>query len=190
VKNRLMLALAALIVSGGAGAQSLDLNLSNDAVEGTFEGAVGGTGMGKSSYDFSVLFSEREGDNNWLVGGGYTVAGDAGSDVPGLELGVSIKLYTMEVAKYDVTAIPLGGHIRYSPPTLNRFYAQVQGYWAPGIVTLYDGDEFYYAGAKFGYEVLPSADVYIGYRNIYVDIKNRDDERVSENWMVGVKLTF
>ncbi len=190
MKKRLMLALTALIMGSGVHAQSLDLNLNNNAVEGTFEGAVGGTGMGKSSYDFSLLFSERRNDNNWMLGGGFTVAGDAGSDVPGLELGVSIKLYTMQVAKYDVTAIPLGGHIRYSPPAFNRFYILAQGYWAPRIVTLYDGDEFYYTGLRLAYEILPSADVYIGYRNIYVDIKNRDDERVSENGMMGIKLRF
>ena len=190
MKIRSILALVVLVVSSGANAQSLDMNLSNDTVEGVFEGAVGGTGLGKSSYDFSVLFSERKDENNWMIGGGFTVSGDAGSDVPGLQFGVGVKVYTMEVAKFDVTAIPLGGHVKYAPPAMNRLFVMGSAFWAPQIVTLYDGDEFIYSSFKVGYEILPAADVYIGYRNIFVDIKNRDDERVSETWMAGVKLAF
>jgi hypothetical protein len=190
VKKRMILAFVTSFICGGVSAQSVDLNLSNDTVEGVFSGAVGGTGMGKSRYDISVLFSEEGDDENWMAGGGFTVSGDAGSDAPGLELGVGIKAYIMEVAKYDVSAIPLGGYVRYAPPVMNRFYVLASLFWAPEIVTFYDGEEFKYGQLKFGYELLPTADFYLGYRNIDADIKNRRDEEVAEGWMAGVKLTF
>ena len=188
--RRITLAFISILFGGVAHAQSVDMNLSNDTVEGVFEAPVTGTGFGKSYYDISALFSERNEDNNWIIGAGFTVTGDAGSDVPGLELGVGIKAYAMEVAKFDVTAMPLGGHLRYAPPGLNRFYFKGSLYWAPEIVTLYDGDEFIYSTVKFGYEILPTADVYAGYRDISIDIKNRNDEKVAANWMVGVTLKF
>ena len=188
--KRITLALVSTLLSGAIYAQSLDMNLSNDTVEGAFEAPVTGTGFGKSYYDISVIFSERDEDNNWIAGGGFTVTGDAGSDVPGLELGVGVKVYAMEVAKFDVTAIPLGGHFRYAPPGMNRLFLRGALFWAPEIVTLYDGDEFVHSSVKLGYEILPTADVYVGYRDISIDIKNRDDEKVAANWMVGVTLTF
>lgn len=188
--KRMMVAVVASLAWNIAGAQSLDMNLSNNTVEGVFAAPVSGTGLGRSSYDVSVLFSERDDDNNWMLGGGFTVTGEAGSDAPGLEFGVGVKAYTMEVAKYDVTAIPLGGHIRYAPPGMNRLFFKASLYWAPEIVTLYDGDQFLYITSRVGYEILPTADLYLGYRNIDVDIKNRDDVRVAESWMLGVQLTF
>lgn len=190
MKKRMLLALFASTFCGAANAQKVDVNMSENDVEFVFTGNVAGTGLGKSSYDFTALYAERSGDNNWLTGGGFMVSGASRVEVPGLEFGVGIKVYFMEVSKYDVTAFPLGGYVRYSPLMMNRFYAKASAFWAPQVTTLYDGEEFLFTSGQLGFSILPNADLYVGYRDIYVDIKNRDDERLTGTWFAGMQMTF
>ncbi len=175
---------------GAVMAQSIDFNLSDESAEAAFIGPINGTGFGRSSYDISLLYSDKDADDNWMTGLGFTVAGEAGADAPGLEFGVGIKAYLLEVAKNDVVAIPLGGHIRYAPPRFSRFFAMVSLFYAPKIVTFNDGDDFLRTGVQLGYEILPQTDLYVGYRNVEVELKDGPDVTVDEAWHVGLKLTF
>lgn len=181
-----------LLASSGLYAQTLDFNLSNDTAKAALFAPVASTGFGKSAYQISVLFSDKEVDNNWMVGGGFSVSGEAGADVPGLEFGVSINAYIVEVAAYEIIAIPLGAHARYSPPSLSRFFGKLAVEYAPDIVTFNDADKLVLAMARLGYEILPNADVYLGYRNIQAGIKDQPDSdaTIDEGWHIGVNLTF
>ncbi len=188
--KRVGCAVLVLFSCGGIQAQTLDFNLSNDAVEAAFSAPFATTGFGKSAYQIGVLFSDRGDDNNWMTGGGFSVSGEAGADVPGLEFGVSVNAYIAEVANYDLAAIPLGAHIMYRPPLLNRFFAKLALEYAPDIVTFNDGDKLVLSAVRTGYEILPNADIYLGYRNIRMGIKNQSTVAIDEGWHVGVNLSF
>lgn len=178
------------LLCSGIHAQTLDFNLSNDTAEAAFAAPFASTGFGRSSFGVSVLFSDKDADNNWITGGGITVAGEAGADVPGLEFGVSVNGYIAEVAAYDLVAIPLGAQVRYTPPQFSRFFGMLAMEYAPDIVTFNDGEKLAKSVVRVGYEILPDADVYVGYRNIRVGIKNRPDVGVDEGWYLGVNLRF
>lgn len=188
--KRVGCAVLVLFSCGGIQAQTLDFNLSNETVEGTFSAPFASTGFGKSAYHISVLFSDTNADNNWMTGGGFSVFGEAGADVPGLEFGVSVNGYISEVAAADFAAIPLGAHVSYRPPQLNRFFAKLAIEYAPGIVTFNDGDKLVLSAMRMGYEILPNADLYLGYRNIRVGIEDQPNATVDEGWHVGVSLSF
>jgi len=192
VLKQVFCAFFGLLACSSLHAQTLDFNLSNDTAEAALFAPFASTGFGKSAYQISVLFSDKEVDNNWMVGGGFSVSGEAGTDVPGLEFGVSINAYIAEVAAYELIALPLGAHARYSPPPLSRFFGKVAVEYAPDIVTFNDADQLVLAVARLGYEILPNADVYLGYRNIQVGIKDQpnSDVTIDKGWHIGVNLTF
>ncbi len=183
-------AVLVLFACSGIRAQTLDLNLSNETAEAAFSAPFASTSFGKSAYQISVLFSENNADNNWITGAGFFVSGEAGVDAPGLEFGVGVNIYLSEVENQQFAAIPLGAHVMYRPPMLNRFFAKLAFEYAPDIVTFNDGDKLLLSLVRTGYEILPNADIYVGYRNIQVGLKDGPDQTIDEGWHVGVHLSF
>ncbi len=171
-------------------AQSLDINLNDDTVQGVLALPLPWGGFGRSSWDLGVLYHEAERDDNWLFTLGAQVQGAAGADAPGLEFGAGLKLFVADVNQKDVAAATLGIGVRYAPPAFSRFYGSLSGYYAPDIVTFNDGEDFFAGDFRFGYEILPEAELYLGYRNIEAGIKNGQDATVAEGWLVGMKILF
>lgn len=188
--KRVGCALLVLFACSGIRAQTLDLNLSNDTAEAAFSAPFASTSFGKSAYQISVLFSENDADNNWITGAGFFVSGEAGADAPGLEFGVGVNVYIGEVSTQQFAAIPLGAQVTYRPPLLNRFFTKLAVEYAPDIVTFNDGDKLLLSLVRAGYEILPNADIYVGYRNTQVGIKDGPNMAVDEGWHVGVHLSF
>lgn len=177
-------------LSAPASAQSLDVNLNDDTVEVKVGMPLNWGGFGRSSWDVGMLYHDTDRDSNWLFTLGAQVQGAAGADAPGLEFGAGMKLFVADVNQYDVSAATLGVGLRYAPPAASRFYAALSGYYAPDIVTFSDGEDFFAGELRFGYEILPEAEIYLGYRNIEAGIKNKQDATVAEGWLVGLKILF
>jgi predicted porin len=63
-------------------------------------------------------------------------------------------------------------------------------FYAPSIVAFGDADQMYEFEMRVEYELLPTANVYLGYRSIKADIKNRKDITVDESAVVGLRFKF
>jgi hypothetical protein len=172
-------------------AQSLDFSLSNDSALLDYSSPLQLGGFGRSSWDVSFLYKDNDiGDDNVMGGLGLMVAGDAGTDAPGLEFGAGFKMFVADVAIYDVSALTLHGLVRYAHPAYSRFFMAVELDYSPDIVTFQDGERFLGTAARFGYEILPEADIYVGYRSYEVDIENGPDVDIEQGGHVGLRLTF
>jgi len=178
---------------GSVNAQSFDFNLSDESAEAKLMLPLGFGSLGQSQWDISLLYKDSDsGKDDNLVGGlGFEVVGEAGSDAPGLEFGVGMKGYYGEADEDDIGAFTLGGMLRYSPPSLSRFFGIARLNYAPKIVSFRDAERFWAVEARMGYEILPTAEIYIGYRDVEAKIEDKNsDVEVAKGAYIGVTFHF
>jgi len=176
----------AATISGTSSAASLDLNLSNESAQIRFAAVTGGTTVGRTEASIGFLYTE---DDVYILDLGLLVVDVAGSKSPGLEIGVGPKLYFGDANKGEAIAIGLGGRLRYKFQALQRLNLGLEGYYAPDIVAFADADNMYEVEFRTGYEILPTADIYVGYRRIRAEF-DKGDETLDESIMFGFKMSF
>jgi hypothetical protein len=180
------LLVGAVTFSSHATAASLDLNLNNKSAQLRLATVIGGTTMGRTQTSIGFLYND---DEKYVLDLGLLVIDVAGSKSPGLEIGVGPKLYFADGDKGEAVAIGLGGQLRYKIPALQRINFGLEGYYAPDIVAFAEANNMYEVGFRIGYEILPTADVYAGYRRIRAEF-DKGDETLDESLMLGFKLSF
>jgi hypothetical protein len=178
--------ISAVTFSSHATAASLDLNLNSKSAQLRLATVIGGTTMGRTQTSVGFLYND---DEKYVLDLGLLVIDVAGSKSPGLEIGVGPKLYFADGDKGEAVAIGLGGQLRYKIPALQRINFGLEGYYAPDIVAFADADNMYEVGFRIGYEILPTADVYGGYRRIRAEF-DKGNETLDESLMLGFKLSF
>lgn len=186
---RILLVVMCMIMSSAVYARSLDLNLSGESAQIKYATLIGATNYGRTELGFGFLYQE---DKNYLGEVSLLVIDEAGSKSPGLELGVGTKFYYAYADKPDlnVSAIGLGGQLRYRHAKAPRIVYGAALFYAPGIVTFQDGDQLFEADARIEYEILPTANIYVGYRYIETEIKNRDDLTIDDTFILGLRFKF
>jgi hypothetical protein len=177
---------AGTFICGNSSAASLDLNLSNKSAQIRLASTIGGTTMGRTESSIGFMYND---DEKYVVDVGLLVVDVAGSKSPGLEIGVGPKFYFADGDKGEAIAIGLGGRLRYKIPALQRLNFNLEGYFAPDIVAFADANNMYEVDFRIGYEILPTADVYAGYRRIRAKF-DLGDETLDESMMFGFKLSF
>jgi len=186
---RLMLVLLLSVISSTSLARSFDINLSSDAAQFKYGSLVGGTNYGRTEMGIGFLYNE---DDNYLGEIGLLVIDEAGTKTPGLELGVGPKFWFggSDKANVDVAAIGLGGQFRYKNFNVPRIVYGASVYYAPSIVSFMDADNMLEYDIRVEYELLPTANVYVGYRSIEADIKNRDNVDIDKSAILGLRFKF
>ena len=178
-----------IAISAPGMAATLDLNLSDESAQVKYGMHVGGTTLGRSELTFGFLYNDNDNKNKTMGEVGLLVIDAAGSKSPGLEIGVGPKLYYADGINGNALAIGLGGKLRYKLPTLTRMLLSAEGYYAPGIVSFADADNMYEIDLRIGYEIIPTADLYAGYRLIKADF-DKGKEAIDETAMFGMKFRF
>jgi len=172
--------------SANTSAASFDLNLNNKSAQVRFASVIGGTTMGRTETSVGFLYNDEE---KYVLDISLLVVDVAGSKSPGLEIGVGPKFYFADGDKGEAIAIGLGGRLRYKIPAIQRLNFGLEGYYAPDIVAFANADNMYEVEFRTGYEILPTADIYAGYRRIRAKF-DLGDETLDESIMFGFKLSF
>jgi len=184
--------IAALFTAGPglATAQGMDINLGNKSASFRYNAFVGGSTFGRTELNFGFLYNS---DKNRYGDVGLLVVDQAGSKAPGLEVGIGPKVMFLWDNDRDAkgAVIALGGRLNYKPQKLNRLRAGLEGYYAPNITSFIDSKSAYYLEARLGYEVLPTATAYIGYRRIYGSFnKDYGSGTLDNTGMLGIQFRF
>ncbi|AWB65021.1 hypothetical protein C2869_00550 [Saccharobesus litoralis] len=169
-------------ITGVAQAQNkaLDLALSNKTAKISY----GHSGIGsensyvQASYfhhdedadlaDIAFLVGKAQNMNNLLVGGKvfYGSVGDA--DGGGLAIGAQ--------GQYKLAA---------------ELYLRGQAYYAPQVVSFGDAENYVEVEARLSYQLMPEAEVSLGYRDISVDIKDSPvDAELHSGGFLALTLKF
>ncbi len=186
---RWVLFFALVVTSLAVQGRSLDVNLNNDTAQFNLSiFPAGSTRFGETQVDVGFLYTT---DDDFIGSVGLIVTGQTGSGSPGLDAGVGLRLFGGNTEKNnDFLSVSLSGLLSYSPPTLDRMKVGVYIDYSPRIVTFMDGGGFLHYGVRFGYQILQQAQVYMGYRNMELDVPDKADDSISEGAFIGMVFDF
>lgn len=188
---RILLTVALFITSTGVYAAKADINLAQDSARFTYFSSIGGSNYGRTEMSAGLMFNK---DKNSLWELGLQVVDAAGSKSPGLEIGIGPKLYFFKSdSNPDASGlvVAIGASFRYKFPQMQRLFMGGAIYYAPSITSTIDAENYMEFGLRAGYEILPTADVYVGIRNIRVDYtKGNGSHPLDETAMIGTTFSF
>lgn len=90
----------------------------------------------------------------------------------------------------DGGGLALGGMVEARLPAFNRIGAIAYGYGAPKASTFGDFEGWLEYAVGVDYQVLKGASVYLGFRQVKVDIENFGNATVDSGWHFGLRLNF
>ncbi|HEY0722001.1 MAG TPA: YfaZ family outer membrane protein [Gammaproteobacteria bacterium] len=192
------------LAASQARADSLDLNLNDDSMRMTYEAAMGKGGAMDVGYYYN---DRREGSDADLMHLGLHVTGDNWSQSGIFNIKVGGRLVYSNPERYDINlykhqyetmALGLGGEVRFSP--VHRLGFGASAYYAPRIASFLDAERYSEYGVKIDYQLLTQAFIYVGYRQINVEVEHVKDPlavdhfngkfELDDSAHVGLKLLF
>jgi hypothetical protein len=174
-------------VSTAASADNIDLNLRDEAIRASYSKALQSSGL---SAEAGLLYSEDKDQlDDTLYHAGLHVSGENWSESGTFDISIGGRLYYATPGDVDLMAVGIGADVRFSP--VHRVGIGGHIYYAPDITAFQDAKRFQESGIRVDYQVLPQAFVYLGYRQIEVDIDNGpDDVELDEGGHIGIKMLF
>jgi len=165
---------------------SIGLNINSDDVEFNGRYSLNEYYQSDIEYhaDLSYLYSSEEND---LISFGINGEG-ALESAPGLIFGFGFEAVYTD----DFMAIPLLGKVRYilpfdsDIPTTSLFLSYS---YAPSGLTFSDGESYSNLKMEANMEIIPSLNIFTGYRNIDTDYEYEDYE-LNDSFYGGLKFSF
>ena len=187
--RQLLFAMVALGVTLSTQAADFDIALSEETASLEMISDSDVIGMGGADLLLGLLFNE---DDDYMGSLGLQAYGTpAGPEQP-FSFGLGGKLYYARIDKpdADVSALALGVTTIYHIPDNMPMALSAELYFAPGITSFHDADQFLDFRARFSIDVLPSAAGFIGYRLTTVDFEAGGDRDLDENIHLGIRFQF
>jgi hypothetical protein len=187
-----IVALSLLIASTTVMADSIDITLRDTSAQFQYRTSMGRDALGKTEFHVGALYVNK---HNMMSDFGLLVKDELGGNAPGFSVGVGLKGLAAQVTgknlvENNVSALALGGLVRYSPPEAHRLGIVGQVYFSPNIVTFGNADRYVESGVRIEFEVIPQAVVYLGYRRIGFGIKAQPYAILDEGANLGVRISF
>lgn len=182
--------ICAALIAGtciSAHAESLDIAVASDSARIEYAAPFQAANFGLNQYNIGFLFTDED---DAVASFGMLVSDEADAAAPGLEAGLGFKVYGASADSNGSLAVGLGGEVRYNAPQLSRLGVGVFAYYAPDILAFLDTDKFYEAGARVGYQILPEALIYLGYRKVEMGLNNGNDFVVDSGGHLGFRYGF
>jgi YfaZ precursor len=166
--------------TANAAEQSIDLGLSDHV----FTAGYGYELRPDVSAQVGFLHSNSNDRHSNLLDAGFGVAG---SLTPIVKARIGAKVFALNSSHVDGhgLAADAGVTINVAP----KVFLDVSAAYAPDIVTGGDVDRYYDLGIKAGYEIIPKAMVYVGYRDAQ-GVLNGPDYEIYEGFVVGYHMSF
>jgi hypothetical protein len=183
--SRFYLLALAVAMAAPVAADSLDINLHDDALRVTY--ATGSFHEGLD-LDLGYLYAKKRGQTGHVAHVGLQVAGQNWSDQGEFDVGLGGRLVYTDTRSGDGANLALGGTVRFSPIHLVGFNASL--FYAPNITSFMDSERYKEWGVSVDYQLLARGFVYLGYRNVESRIKNRGTHEIDDSLHLGMKLLF
>lgn len=203
MRTRVFLITIALMSSTSTYADTLDIGLGSDNLLMQYGVDAGSADYGRTVLGGGLLYATDDDKNDHLVLNlDMHLVDETGSKSPGLEAGVGPRLYfgTSEYSELGESenqsflAFAVGGLVIYRFQDLNRLLLNAHLYYAPNITSLLDAEDFMDFNVSAGYEVVPSATVYLGYSLVkarFITSNDQTDSReINNNFHLGLHMEF
>lgn len=167
-------------------ASGLDLSINNDAARGILEFDISNNLV----IDGSWYYHQDRGN---IFGVGMHVVGAATSGPDPARAGVGIRLMGIDSntqGRDSGGALPIGGFVTYTLPDYNRFVLGGSLYYAPEVLSFSDVEQYWEGTLWGGYNILRTAQVYLGVRTIKADFEDSPNVTFDTGVHVGIRLRF
>ncbi len=175
-----------LAVAAQAAADTLDLNLHDDALRATYSRAVGASrGL---EMDIGYLYVEERSEDANMFHAGLQVTGQNWSKQGNFDIGVGGRVVFVDAGPFEGSNIAVGGRVRFSP--MPRVGLGGSLYYAPNITSFMDSEEYVEWNLAVDYQLLTQAFVYLGYRKVEIDVENGGTAELDDHLHLGLRMTF
>ena len=174
-----------LFYSVSAHAQSISVDINEESVQVLFKSVFSEESFGDTEFNARFLYTS----DDIVYSLGADILGELGG-MSGLEVGVGGKLNGANADDNDVLFIGFGALFRYAPFELDGLFFSGLLYYAPRVVSFFDAERSLEADLKIAYELVPRGTVYIGYRNLWIDLEETEKVRIEEGMFVGLEYRF
>jgi hypothetical protein len=189
VMKRVLAGLCLAVLATGARAERLDVNLSDETLRGTFDAPLPSDRLG-GVYEFGALLGENRNVQFQQLHVGLLVTGDAGAKQATVTAGLGGRVFALFGDGADGGGLALGGMVDARLPAFNRIGLVAYGYGAPEASTFGDLEGWYEYAANLDYQVLQGASIYVGWRQVKVEVEGFGDYTVDTGFHAGLRLTF
>lgn len=168
-------------------ADSIDINLHDKAIRGTYTMQLQNT-KGLSGEAGLLYAEDRFNNSETLLHAGLLVSGENWSKSGTFDIALGGRMVYASPGDVDMLAVAFGGRLRFSP--VPRLGIGGHAYFAPEITSFLDSESYQEVGVRVDYQLLPQAFVYVGHRTIKVDFGAPGDWEMDDDIHVGFKMTF
>ena len=174
----LMTGMGIALLSSTAAAATFNLGINDDTLEVGLKSSLSSTSQVSANY----IYAEKRG--KVLDLGFQTVNNAAGN-----RIAIGGKLLKLWSKTHDNGhAVALGGDFRM--PIVPSVTAAIAAYYAPSVLSSSGIDNYYHIDAKLMYAVMPTTDLYLGYRDVQFKFDNNTDQTLNQSFYLGAELKF
>lgn len=174
-----------------AQANELDLNLNNDTIRLSYLGDLSSRGaMKNATTDIGFLYTDNDPDDVYMGHAGIMVFGDAGAQKANIRVGLGGRLQYLDAGAEDAFALSIGASAIVRVPGFERIGGGAYIQYAPDVTSFSNLEQFLEYGITVDYQILRPAYVYLGYRQIKIDVERTGSFTVDTGLHVGLKLQF
>ena len=167
----------ALFAASNASASEFQIGLSDHTAEMSYASYVNEQAIGEGSW----LYDE---DNGSLVGLGFYGVGQR--DAISGKLGG--KLFYTDVDGPSGQGLAIGGSIAFHATETLSIALDI--HYAPSVLSFKDVEHLQQWGGRIVYDLMDTASLFIGYRNVEVDIKKAGYIELTRGGYAGMSISF
>lgn len=176
---------AALGLSAQAQARDLSISLTGDSARVQVN-----TTDPHDELAFGAGYTYRSGGMNIVNlsfhAQGWTALGSLPATV-----GLGAKPVYFRSSGFDGGGVGLGGYGSLDIPDVPGLSFNIEGHYAPSILSFGDAEDLWSVSTSLNYRVIPNAEFFGGYRYVGVDVDGRSGRaRLDEGLMAGLRLIF
>ena len=175
------------LAATGAHAEHVDVNLSNDVLRGVYAAPFPRM---NGIFEIGGMLGESHGEKFQMAHAAMLVTGDAGARDANVNAGLGGRVFVLNAEDVDGGGLALGGTIDARLPAFNRLGVVAYAYGAPDASLFGDFDGYYEYAVSFDYKVLQTASVYLGWRQLKVDVDGAGTATVDTGFHFGLRLNF
>jgi YfaZ precursor len=175
-------------------AGTLDFNVNNDAVTGQL------SGQPLERPEISLLggfFYHQDDGHTLSVGALLSDPVEHEQDYrPWAKVGLKAVAFESDERNGDSSgsAIAPGGMLTFFVPNIQDLYIDFIGFFAPEVLAFGDSDRYWEASARLTYQLMSTADIYLGYQHIEFSREERrrrqNEITLDDSFHVGAVLRF
>lgn len=174
-----------------AQAETLDLNINDDAVFGQFSGPLSQVfNNADGEYQLGGLYSDDKNLSLTNLHAGVLLTGDAGAQEAKLTAGVGLRGQYTDTKHDSGGGAAIGGQFDLRFAGFERLGFQGYLWYQPKVLGLGDIDSQLDWALTADYQILRNAAVYLGYRKLTLDPDQGGSYTADDGAIFGLRLTF